>query len=78
MVNPTLWFYVFFAANVPFALVEGLWPIVHYWSIGVEEQFYLFWPWIVKLGKKRILRIAIVFCCFWIACKWGSYIVWGK
>ncbi|MBL0234348.1 MAG: acyltransferase [Chitinophagaceae bacterium] len=22
--------------------------IFHFWSLGVEEQFYLFWPWVMK------------------------------
>jgi peptidoglycan/LPS O-acetylase OafA/YrhL len=25
-------------------------PIVHTWSLGVEEQFYLFWPLLIMLG----------------------------
>jgi peptidoglycan/LPS O-acetylase OafA/YrhL len=36
-------------------------PILHFWSLGVEEQFYLFWPaifLIVAFGSKKIrLRI---------------------
>lgn len=77
IINPTLWYYGFFAANVPFALTIGLWPIVHYWSIGVEEQFYLFWPWLVKFGKKNILKIAVIICCGWLALKYGSLLLWG-
>jgi peptidoglycan/LPS O-acetylase OafA/YrhL len=26
----------------------------HYWSLGVEEQFYAFWPWIIKKSKNLI------------------------
>ena len=32
----------------------------HYWSLGVEEQFYAFWPWIVKKSK-YLLQILIIF-----------------
>lgn len=32
------------------------------WSIGVEEQFYIFWPTLLKLKEKRI----IYFCLFLI------------
>jgi peptidoglycan/LPS O-acetylase OafA/YrhL len=33
----------------------------HYWSLGVEEHFYLFWPALLLLaGRKRSLPVAIV------------------
>jgi len=46
-------FYVFLMANVPFFLGigDGLKLIGHYGSLGVEEQFYSFWPWVVKKSK---------------------------
>lgn len=78
--NPNIWYYYFFTANIPFILMAGIWPIVHYWSIGVEEQFYLFWPWLVKLthGKsKSLLAIAIIVFAIWLTCKWGIYMVYG-
>lgn len=34
------------------------------WSIGVEEQFYYFWPWVVKLGKNRLLVLMIFLLVF--------------
>ncbi|MGB4843034.1 MAG: acyltransferase [Ferruginibacter sp.] len=50
----SLFFYLFYAANVPFILNSTIPFIGHYWSLGVEEQFYLFWPWINKKVKNLI------------------------
>ncbi|CAN5314889.1 hypothetical protein BH09BAC5_BH09BAC5_07570 [soil metagenome] len=61
-------FYVFLAANIPF-IIGGLIPCLgHYWSLGVEEQFYLFWPWIVKKSK-ALLRTTIFICISLIVLK---------
>lgn len=37
-------------------------PINHFWSLGVEEQFYLFWPFVVLLLKRKpkVLLITIL------------------
>lgn len=35
----------------------------HFWSLAVEEQFYLLWPLVVwKLAPRRLLRV-----CLWVA-----------
>lgn len=53
--------YIFLLANIPF-IIGGMLPFLgHYWSLGVEEQFYSFWPWNVKKSKS-ILRTALVMC----------------
>lgn len=55
-------FAVFSLANVYFWLQSGYFdaaastkPLLHTWSLSVEEQFYLFWPAILLLaGKVRV------------------------
>lgn len=56
----TVSFYLFFAANIPFIFNNALLNLDHFWSIGVEEQFYLFWPWIFKKIEKKLVAILII------------------
>jgi peptidoglycan/LPS O-acetylase OafA/YrhL len=35
-------------------------PLLHYWSLGVEEQFYIFWPIIVLLLLPKLNKIALI------------------
>jgi len=37
--------------------------LVHFWSLGVEEQFYLVWPWVVLFIPERyLLKISLLLC----------------
>ena len=55
-----------FAANWRFAAVGGDYfalgqtpsPVLHFWSLGVEEQFYLVWPWLVAGAAAVGLRLS--------------------
>ncbi len=43
-----------------FESASELTPLLHLWSLGVEEQFYLVWPWILLLaygGAQRTRRL---------------------
>lgn len=47
--------------------------LAHYWSLGVEEQFYLFFPQIAKFSNKRLLNISIAVIFIFIFLK---FIFW--
>ena len=56
----SIYFYLFLAANIPFILGTALPMLAHYWSLGVEEQFYLFFPQIAKYSNKFLLKTSIL------------------
>ncbi len=58
--NKNVFYYLFFLANIPVALKEGIQHMGFYWSLCVEEQFYLIWPVFIKFSKNRYLKNAIL------------------
>lgn len=66
--KPSILFYIFLSANVPLILGGANFILGHYWSLGVEEQFYSFWPWIVKKSKS-ILKTTTILCIALIVLK---------
>ncbi len=38
----------------------GIWALGHLWTLAIEEQFYLFWPWVTKLSLKKMTTLAWV------------------
>ena len=73
-----------FISNILFWLTSGyfetaaeLKPLLHTWSLAVEEQYYLFFPVFLvltwHLGKRWILFfLSIVFLISLLAAQWGS------
>lgn len=66
-----LFFSSFGAANILFAQGvnyfakdEAYQPLIHLWSLGVEEQFYLVWPIILLLAFRLSRKIIIPATCF--------------
>lgn len=70
-------FYVILCANIPFILNMTLPMLDHYWSLGVEEQFYLFWPWVVRKVKK-LASFLMVFITGFFALKLLAWVYLKK
>lgn len=58
--------YVIYAQNWLFAW-RGTWPdervLNHFWSLAVEEQFYLFWPLVIVFLRGRRLAVFCLGLC---------------
>jgi peptidoglycan/LPS O-acetylase OafA/YrhL len=52
----SIYYYLFMLANIPFIFDFALPFLGHFWSIAVEEQFYLFWPLVIKY-KGNLVRV---------------------
>jgi len=69
MYSTTMLYYLFFAANIPFIIDTAIGLFVHLWSIGVEEQFYLLWPWLMKFSTKALIPITFLIIAVLIGLK---------
>lgn len=51
-------------------------PLLHLWSLGIEEQFYLLWPTLavvlIKLPKYRVTALALISLCSLALCWWAG------
>lgn len=58
-----IWWHVLFLSNILFSLDGALHFPVHYWTLSVEQQFYLLWPLAFTLSGKRV---RIIICVLFI------------
>lgn len=58
--------FILWQENGYFNKAAELKPLLHLWSLGIEEQFYIFWPMIAwmsfKLSKKSIGKVILFLC----------------
>jgi peptidoglycan/LPS O-acetylase OafA/YrhL len=78
-------YYLLFLPNLAFLSVWPVNPLLGYtWSIGVEEQFYLIWPLILKFGRRHVEAICIVIIALVVWSAWAripkisAIIYWSK
>mgnify|MGYP001318019529 FL=1 len=71
--SKSLIYSIFFSSNFFFWLDGGyfgpndrLKPLLHFWSLGVEEQFYIFFPFLFYLIVKFIKNINILILSIFI------------
>jgi peptidoglycan/LPS O-acetylase OafA/YrhL len=62
--SANLLLYIFILPNLAFSLYPPVPHIGHLWSIGVEEQFYIVWPLIVKYSRSVLKTIIVLMCAY--------------
>ena len=56
----TIIWHASYLTNIQIFVNKSYSPLAHFWSLSVEEQFYLIWPWIVLWTSPRtLLRVLI-------------------
>ena len=55
--------YILILPNLAFSLFPAVPNIGQLWSIGVEEQFYIMWPWLVSKSKNIVKTLIIFTVC---------------
>lgn len=72
-ISALLWF-LFFGANFYIIKHSLITPIVWVlWSIAIEEQFYLIWPWFIKYFKKMSLIVLVLLSLFLLSMIFRYY-----
>ena len=73
-VREYIWYYVGYSSNILPAKVLFDSPLVHTWSLAIEEQFYLIWPWLlIFVNRKYIKHVLLGFILIGIATRWAVY-----
>lgn len=64
------WYWLY-GCNWLFALKNDYVGLAHFWSLAIEEQFYLLWPLgVLLLGRKRIVPFGAAAIGLSVAARW--------
>ncbi len=58
--------FIIMLPNIAFVFFKPMPHIGQTWSIGIEEQFYLLWPWLVKHSKNILKTLVVLICILFI------------
>lgn len=70
--------YLVFLPGLVLAMFESVPWAGHLWSIGVEEQFYLAWPWLVKIKRQLKVKHFMRILFFIILLKGLFYVAYSN
>jgi peptidoglycan/LPS O-acetylase OafA/YrhL len=79
IVRQSIWWHVTYASNIYF-FKRGAFAgqVSHFWSLAVEEQFYLFWPFVILFTPRRHLGRVMTFCIvFSSAFRIAGQLIWN-
>lgn len=71
---PTLLIFFLMAPNFIAFNILAIGGGLHFSSIGTEEQFYLFWPWLIKWFKNIMIPLTLIFFGFALAPNFCDYL----
>ncbi|GAB3961686.1 hypothetical protein GCM10028805_61160 [Spirosoma harenae] len=78
VLSPHIYWYLFFASNIPFIFSQVIEILGHLWSIGTEEQFYAFWPWVMKRKNPKLIPSIIFIYFTLLSLKIAIYFWFGR
>jgi len=65
-------FYFFLFPNIAYSYGFAIVAVTPLWSVGVEQQFYLFWPWVMKKAvslKKSFALVILIYALLKLGAK---------
>lgn len=65
--------HVLFMSNFLFSADSTVTFPIHFWSLSVEQQFYLFWPLLVMMSRRNLLRACVAMLFIGPLSRWFFY-----